>query len=119
IRRETENRIERRRLACSVGPADSEDTALFYVQVDVVQRDRCAKRFTEAACFYACHDFSSPPRMNLLLRLVAHLKMNALVLCHSEVLPCSGRAAESLRGPWAILRRGTSRVHPSTEGRAP
>ncbi len=60
IRGEAENRIERGGLACAVGTDESEDAALFNTQIDAVQRDRCAERLAETACFYACHGFSAP-----------------------------------------------------------
>src|SRR5207244_2590244 len=56
-----ENRVERGRLACAVGPDNSEDAALFDTQIDAVQRDGCAERLTEPTCFYACHGLSGPP----------------------------------------------------------
>ena len=65
IRGEAENRVERGGLAGAVGTDESEDAALFDAQIDAVQRDGCAEGLAEAACFYACHGFSAPPRGDL------------------------------------------------------
>ena len=59
---EAENRVERGGLAGAVGTDESEDAALFDAQIDAVQRDGCAEGLAQAACFYACHGFSAPPR---------------------------------------------------------
>ena len=61
IRREAEDRIERGGLPCPVGTDKSENAPLLDPQVDAVKGYRCAERFAEAACFYACHGFSVPP----------------------------------------------------------
>src|SRR5205807_4652215 len=115
---EAENRVERRGLACAVGTNEPEDAALFNTQVDAVQRDRCAERLTETACFYPCHGFIAPP-LSLWLSTptrefstVRHPKTTGQ-LRRPAVLPLSGRAAEWLRGSWAILRQETSAVRPA------
>src|SRR5208282_4823490 len=56
---EAENRVQRGGLACAVGADESEDAALFDAQIDAVQRDGCAERLAQAACFYDCHCFGS------------------------------------------------------------
>src|SRR5262249_49147151 len=105
---ETENRAERGGLARAVGTDESDDAALFATQIDAVQRDGCAKGLAQAASFYHCHGFSAPP----LRSLVSTVDWRRL----PGVLPRSGRAAEWLRGPWAIRRRETSGARPSTAG---
>ena len=57
---ETQNRLERRRLAGAVPTDEPKDAALLDAQIDTVQRDRCAESLTQAVCFYAWHDFSAP-----------------------------------------------------------
>src|SRR5260370_889303 len=61
IRSQPENCVKRGSLACAVGTDDSENPALFDAQINPIQRDGCAERFTETAGFYACHSLSVPP----------------------------------------------------------
>src|SRR6266850_2395315 len=111
---ESENRVERGSFACAVGTDESENPALFHPEIDAIHRDRCAEGLAEAACFYACHVFSAPSWGNSTraFSTLCHPKM-ACCLRHPAVLPPSARAAESLRGPWAILRQETSAVRPA------
>src|SRR5271165_3638622 len=55
IGRQAENGVERGGLPCSVGTDESEDAALFYAQIHVVQRDGCTESLAETARFYDCH----------------------------------------------------------------
>src|SRR6267142_5288846 len=111
---EAENRIERGSLACAVGTDESENAALLHTQIDAVHRDRCSERLPETTCFYAGHGFSAPlcGASTRRFSTVRHL-MTTCVLRQHLVLPVSGRAAEWLRGPGAILRQETSAVRPA------
>src|ERR1700720_123936 len=106
--------MERCGLARPVGPDKSEDAPLFDTQIDAVHRDRCSERLPETTCFYACHGFSAPLCVASArpFSTVRHL-MTTCVLRQHPVLPVSGRAAEWLRGPGAILRQETSAVRPA------
>src|SRR5262249_29180296 len=55
IRNEPEHRVERRGLACAIGTDDSEDAALLDAEINSVERDGCAERLAQEACFNACH----------------------------------------------------------------
>ena len=55
VRGETQDGVERRRLAGAIGTDESKDAALFHTQIEAVQRDGCAEGLAEAASFYACH----------------------------------------------------------------
>ena len=55
VRGEPENSIERRCLACAVRADDSDNAALFDMQIDAVQRYSRAEHLAKAACFYRRH----------------------------------------------------------------
>ena len=55
VRGEAKNRVQRGGLACAVGADQSEDAAFLDAKIDTVQRNGCAKHFTEPACFNTCH----------------------------------------------------------------
>ena len=64
VRHEAEDRVQRGRLAGAVGPDEPEDAALFDAQIGAVERDGRAVGLAQAAGFYGCHGFSSPPRVH-------------------------------------------------------
>src|ERR1051326_6803870 len=100
-RRKPENRIERGRLTCAVGTDQAQDPAFLHSQVNVVERDRCAKAFAETACLYACHSFNAPPFCLGLLRPRGERESPV-------VASRRGRDAESSPAPEATLPREIS-----------
>src|SRR5262249_37613777 len=61
VRREAEDRVQRRRLAGAVGADEPEDAALLDGEVDAVERDGRAVGLAQAAGLDAGHGVSSPP----------------------------------------------------------
>src|SRR5258706_4892489 len=56
-----EDGVERGSLAGAVGTDEPEDAALFYTEMDAIQRDGSTETLAEAASLYACHGFSASP----------------------------------------------------------
>src|SRR5208282_1005795 len=100
---ESENRVERGGLACAVGTDDSEDAALFDTQSipsSAMVVPKALRRPRASMTVMA----SSPP---LQLSKTGGLRQPP------AALPVSGRAAEWLRRPWAIVPLETSGVRPA------
>src|SRR5579862_9619931 len=52
---EAEDRVERRGFAGAVRTDEAQNSTLFNPQVNAIERDGCAERLAQPACFYACH----------------------------------------------------------------
>src|SRR6185436_14788338 len=79
IRREAEDRVERRGLPRAIRTDEAEDAAFLDAQIDAAESDRRAVGFAETACFYDRHRFNAPSSRP------------------SAALPASAPAAEWLR----------------------
>src|SRR5581483_11604026 len=105
-----EDGVERRRLACTVGPNEAEDATLFDQQINAVDRDRRPERLAQAVCFNACHSISAPLLCQNSVRI-----SKSRVLCRSAILSRPIQAAESSPGPVATLRREIAGARLSAE----
>ena len=114
---QAEDGVQGRGLPRPVGSDDAKDPALFDTQIDPVQCDVAAEGLPQAACFYACHGFSSSPRA--FLRLSALRRPRAADgFGRSAVLPPLVRAVRWLRRSWAIPHSEISAVRPRAAGSA-
>ncbi len=96
ILREAQDRVEGGGLACAVGADESENAALFDVQVDAIECDGCAEGLAKTACFDDCHGWRSPCGLDL---------------ARFGLMDFDDGASED--GPPFVLSRSSSAVKPS------